>query len=135
MMNKKEQAEFASLKRQLLEAKAFRLTEEVKPDIPAPVYGEKDKRGWHAHTFLNTSFSANPSLSSTINHGVGIDKYTVPPRTTTQRKINQYSTRLLALKAARNELEQKMIKILADIDQEIQDEIENPTLQNNGDNK
>jgi hypothetical protein len=115
-MNKKEQAEMERLRDELRLAKALRFTEKVEPDVPIP-----ESFSGLAKGFLYNSYLAEPRVvpacSSSVSHGWGNSD-----RTTTQQPRRLYSTRLLALRACRHDLEKQCAKLLADIDAQIENE-------------
>lgn len=110
-MNKKEVEYVEELKTKL----ALRFTEKIEPDMERPDYGSnKIVNGW---SFNSYSMSVNKSCSSCISHSLhGWDK------TTSQNSIRQYSSRLLALKAMRNEVELKCAANIYKIDKMIESE-------------
>jgi len=116
-MNKKEQAVVEDLKLKL----ALRYTESVEKDIPIPTYGScVDNKLILGYSMNSYSKEVTPSCSSVTGHNTcGTD------RTRSQFAIAQYSTRLLAYKAMRNEVEKRCAKELREIDRLIEKEIEN----------
>lgn len=114
-MNKKEQAEFEAMKRALIMARALNWTAKVDPDIAPPKSG-----GLTTGYLINAhNGTVDVGCSSSVFHGRGqINK------TTTQRPVWLYSTRLLALKAVRHEVEKQCANRLADIDEQIAAEVE-----------
>lgn len=117
-MNKKEQAEMNALKMELALAKALRFTELVLPDIPEPKPGDALVPGYRYNAYYQNP-RVEPSCSTGTSHGFGTNTQTI-----SQRPIEQYSTRLLALKALRNEMEIQCAKLLAGIDLKIQQEMD-----------
>jgi hypothetical protein len=115
-MNKKEQAEMERLRDELRLAKALRFTEAVKPDVIPPESFSGLVKG-----FLYNAYYAEPRVvpacSSSTSHGWGRDD-----KTTTQQPRSLYSTRLLALRACRHDLEKQCAKLLAEIDRQIENE-------------
>jgi hypothetical protein len=107
-MTKKEQAAMDELCKQLALAKALRFTDHVDKDVFPPEEFMKLSTGWvyNAHTL-----EVSVACSSAVSHGIGITD-----RTTTQRPIRMYSTKILALQALRNELEQMYATKLAYVD-------------------
>jgi hypothetical protein len=112
-MTKKEHAEMEDLRTQLRIAKAFRFTEKVRPDVLIPT-GNTLSKGF-LYNASNMAWRVVPACSSSVGHNFGSSD-----RTTTQRGMALYSTRLLALRALRNDAEQQCAKWLADIDKEIE---------------
>ena len=110
-MNKKEQAEMADLKHQLALARAFRFTEPVEKDVPPPApeskFGELSI-GW---TYILGRKEVFVACSSITGHSIGRTD-----ETRSQRPMQLYSTKLLALKGLRHEMEQVYAKELARID-------------------
>jgi hypothetical protein len=119
-MTKKEKERFAELEKELRCARSWRLTDRVSPDVAPPANSSQVGS-------LSTGFTvvggcewlrADVACSSATSHATGsIDK------TNSQRPISLYSSRLLALRAARNKAEDYAIEILSRIDRLIEDEI------------
>lgn len=110
-MNKKELQEMADLRIALAKAKALHFTESVDYDIPVPGYGDGLKVGY-GYNLYNCSVS--PACSSSHSHSYGrIDK------TDSQKSIPLFSTKIRALKALRNAMEDKFAGELARIDVQI----------------
>lgn len=107
-LNKKEQAEFAEMKKALAEAKALRFSEIVQKDVPPPNGHDALTTGWDFNLY---SKRVIPCCSSQIGHGYGrTDK------TDSQNSRALFSTKTLALKALRNAYEAKAAEDLAMID-------------------
>lgn len=121
-MNKKEQAAFADLEYRLRLAKALRFTEPIERDVQPPActdHDEKLRKGWDYNAYIG-GFSGpkvEKACTSSIYHGFGDDT-----KTTTQRPKPLFSTRLLALRALRNNVETQVAEILAKIDEQIEEE-------------
>ena len=117
-MTKKEQA----LIEKLLTQSALRATSEVKPDVPIPeTWGELAK-GWRPIASSSPSARVEKSCSTRGSHGIGTwDK------TNSQRPIQQYSTKLMALKALRWEVEQDCASRLRSSDRQIEAEESEPS--------
>lgn len=120
-MTKKEQAAFADLEHQLRLAKALRFTESVERDVQPPscMGNEKLRKGWDYNAYLG-GYSAprvEKACTSAIYHNFGDDT-----KTTTQGARSLFSTKLLALRALRVEVESKVAEILAKIDEQIEEE-------------
>lgn len=115
-MTKAEKARLEELENALRIAKAFRFTEEVRPDVNLPVNGL-------AKGFLFNDYTREvvPACTSWSNHAFGRDD-----RTDSQRGRRLYSTRLLALKALRYAVEQVVASQLAEIDRQIEAELTKP---------
>lgn len=118
-MTKAERNRLVELEEELRRAKAWRRTEPVEPDVPIPGYdGPRLSKGWLYNAHLGSYGSTaivERACSSTVSHAFGQDD-----KTTTQQPRRLYSTKLLALKAARYDLEQQMEKILAETDRQIE---------------
>lgn len=111
MLNKREAEEFELLKTKL----ALRCTEKVEYDIqPPPLFSSEILNGY---LFNKHSKIVNEACTSNIHHS-----YHQHNKTNSQRPMPLYSTRLLALKALRNELELEFAKELRKIDLEIEKE-------------
>ena len=113
-LSKKDQAAFDGLREALYQAKAFRFTDPVPPDLPVPKYGEPDTTGWDFNAYTGHVAEA---WSGVAAHGNG------PARsskgTAIQQGRNLYSTKLLALRALRRAVEMECAKKLACIDRQI----------------
>lgn len=118
-MNKKEK----ELLEAALTAAALRVTADVETDVPPPSCGESGMRlstGWMYIGERSDYAKVEPACSSAVYHGIGhTDK------TTTQRPIHLYSTKLLALKALRREVEKDCAKRLRKVDRMIEEESRN----------
>lgn len=118
-LTKREHEAFARLEYELAIARALRFTEPVEPDVMPPEgrYGDKGlSKGW---TFNAYSQTVDVGCSSSVSHAIGrTDK------TTSQRAIRLYSSKLLALKALRHEVELKCASQLAAIDRQIAAEMD-----------
>lgn len=120
-MNKKEQKAFDDLKEQLRLAKAMRFTEDVKEDVPIPTQWGQLNRGWlfNAHRWKSygNCNAVDRACSSSTGHDFGNDT-----KTSTQGGKALFSTKLLALKAMRRQIELEYAKSLADLDKLIEEE-------------
>ncbi len=121
-MNKKETAAFEALQNELRLAKSLRFTEPVRPDVPPPTSEERGNRLTVGYDFAGALGTAGGRVevacSSSVHHALGrTDK------TTSQGSRALYSTRLLALRALRHEVEQECAKRLAGIDKQIEQEL------------
>lgn len=112
-MNKKEQAAFAAMERDLLVARAFCRTQPIAPDVPAPRGGYTN--GYRASFSRNTRIEAEAMWSSAIGHGKGYHDGKAY-RSGSQNPISLYSTPVLALRALRHATENEMAQQLAKID-------------------
>ena len=115
-MNKKEIEHLRELMREVRLAKAFRFTEEVKPDVPPPQMFSELAKGWLFCTYLSDP-RVMRACSNSVNHSSGSDE-----KTSSQGSRALYSTKLLALKGLRHEVELKCAEILEKIDSQIEDE-------------
>jgi hypothetical protein len=113
-MNKKEQAQFEELKTKL----ALRFTEAVTKDVPIPPHISNELA--KGYLFNSYSLRVEPSCSNSIHHNFGGNG-----RTTTQGGRELYSTRERALRAMRNELEERFANELRRVDIMIEKEINN----------
>ena len=114
-MTKKETAEVESLRRELSIVAALRWTEQVLPDIPVPVRNRLTK-GW-----LAGYDRVDIACSSCVFHAYGRND-----KTTTQQPVALFSTKLLALKALRYEMERRFAEQLANIDRQIAESLAEP---------
>lgn len=113
-MTKKEQQEVQDLKRRLSVLAALRWTDEVLEDVPIPQYNEPLSVGYLTGFAGSDRPSVDVACSSSISHARGrTDK------TTSQQPLRLYSTRLLALKALRHEMELYFAEKLASVDIQI----------------
>jgi hypothetical protein len=96
-----------------------RFTEAVEPDVPIPGSYDDLAKGFLFSEHIGgwSGPRVEPACSSSIYHSFGNDD-----RTTTQGARRLYSTRLLALRGLRHEVEKKCAAILADIDKQIETE-------------
>lgn len=109
-MTKAEQAEMERLKVRA----ALHWTPEVLPDVPPPEHGGTLTKGW-AVVGRGSYGHVDVACSSATSHALG---YT--DKTTSQQPISLYSTRLLALRAWRHQIEQECAKRLREIDRAIE---------------
>lgn len=121
-MNKKETAAFEQLQQELRLAKALRFTEPVSADVPPPSSNERGSRLTVGYDYAGAAGTAGGRVevacSSSNCHALGrTDK------TTSQGSRALYSTKLLALRALRNEIEQGCAARLAAIDKQIEHEL------------
>lgn len=118
-MNKKEQAEFDAAKKAVIVARALNWSEPVARDVRATT-GYVQGFTFNAHTS-----EVLYGLSGTIGHATSRDNF--PLKTSTQNGIAMFSTKLLALRALRHEVEKQCAERLAKIDMQIQAEQQQPT--------
>lgn len=97
-------------------------TPEIKPDIPPPPGYDPTNRVSLTKGWLPCHDRVEPGCSSSCYHAMG--KTT---DTTTQGCRSLYSTRLLALRAVRHQMELRFAAELKRIDEWIELEIANPT--------
>jgi hypothetical protein len=118
-MNKKEQAQMDELRQALRLAKALRWTEEVKTDVAPPSTYSSHVSGY---VYSSHGGRVEPAWTSSVSHGRG---YSEPQSriSGSQRAINMYSTKLLALRALRHAVELECAKKLSDIDTQIEQEL------------
>jgi hypothetical protein len=102
---------------------ALRWTEPVKPDVPPPDYSARDNlsKGW-AVAGSGHYGRVEKACSSSIYHAVGNCE-----KTTTQGSRSLFSSRLLALRAMRNQAELEYARSLLEWDAKIESEIRTPT--------
>lgn len=114
-MTKKEQEEMAALKRALLVAQAFRMTDKVKPDVAPPnsAAGLSVSIGW-----LLRGSEVEQGWSRASAHGTGAPEKSKYSGSQGARWL--FSTEVLALRALRNAIESDTANRLADIDARIQ---------------
>jgi hypothetical protein len=118
-MTKAEKARLDELENQLRIAKAFRFTDEVRPDVMPPARSNDLAKGF---LFNDYTREVAVACTSSVYHAYGQDD-----RTTTQRARCLYSTRLRALRALRHSVEKIVSEQLAEIDREIEAEQAKPT--------
>lgn len=111
-MNKKEQAEFDKLKFDLASARALSWTSKVLPDLMPPIGFGGLTKGW---MYRVHSMSVVPACSSSTGHDIGRND-----KTSSQSPRALYSTKLLALKALRYEMEIIAAANLANVDFQIE---------------
>ena len=112
-MNKAEKEIVEQLKLQL----SLRWTQPVDKDVPVPTEPLKLSKGF---MFLGTQgdFSrVQVACSSSCSHSVGQNDKTI-----SQRGIELFSTRILALKAMRHEVEKHCAYLLRRVDKQIEEE-------------
>ena len=109
-MNKKEQQMVEALKTKL----ALRFTESINADVLIPI-DDKIVNGYNQNSY---SMRVEKSCSNGFCHSIG--KWN---KTDNRNPIAQYSSRLLALKAMRNELENMYANKLRQVDLMIEEEL------------
>lgn len=99
---------------------SFYRTEKVEPDVPIPTSYSEEKlsKGYRFLHFQSYGECGRveKACSSSIYHGEGWEK------TTSQGAIPLFSSRLLALKALRYEIELECMKKLRAVDKQIEEE-------------
>lgn len=126
-MTKAERERMAELEVALREALALRWTDLVTPDIPKPGYQEKTS----GFVFNAYSSDVRPAWSSSAYHGIGYsseEEQRASRLSARQQGIPLFSTRLLALRGLRHELECEAAKRLAAIDAQIEAELHKDEL-------
>jgi hypothetical protein len=124
-MNKKEQAMVEALKVEALKVEAaFKRTSEILPDVPPPEScSDELTKGFLFNAYC---IEVRTACSSATGHSHGRND-----RTSSQRARSLYSTRLLALKAMRFEVEKRIMTELRKVDRQIEIELANiPTNDN-----
>jgi len=109
-MNKKEQAEFEALKKQVAINRALRWTDPVDRDLPPPAMGGVSQ-GYDFNSYNKTVFQV---WSKSTSHGNGV--YSNLTRSASQNGLHLFSTEERALRALRAAVELEAAKALADID-------------------
>jgi len=113
-MNKKEKALVEDLKTYA----ALRHTADVKPDVPIPEsLSQELSKGYLPVGHLSDMARVEPACSSSVHHGIGRQD-----KTSSQRPVELYSTRMLALRKLRYDAEQECARRLRRIDRMIEDE-------------
>lgn len=100
-MNKKEQAELAAAKREARLRELIVLQPRIPPDIPAPV-SEGETRGFDFNAY--GSFLTVTKYESTVSAHYALDAKGRRIGCGRQRSVELYSSRELALEAAKREL-------------------------------
>ncbi len=116
-MTKKERLEFETKLEAAQTMAALRWTEKVRPDISPPESYSTVVDGWYPNGYDGR---VEPACTSCISHSIGNHS-----KTTTQGARSIYSSKILALKAARNIVEKEAAKKLHMIDIRIALELEN----------
>lgn len=110
-------AEKAELER-LATLAAFNRTEKVDFDLDVPGSSGEKTEGWAVIGTPGNSIRVERAWSESVAHGFGeYRKYGA-----SQRGIKLYSTKLLALKAMRNQIEEAAARSLRNCDLEIEQE-------------
>lgn len=101
-MNKREQAELADAKREARLRELIVLQPRIPPDIPAPRQGENPTCGWKFNPYSNF-ITVVQCMSTSVMH-CQLDSKGRHIGSGSQRSVALYSTRELALEAAKREL-------------------------------
>jgi hypothetical protein len=118
MISKKEQAMIDAKIRKLRIRAALCWSDDVKPDVPPPLCGDRLATGW-LPTYWN---GASRACSSAVHHGNGQADHT-----TSQGPRYLYSTKILALRARRYSIACEAAAQLAEIDAAIEEaEVNSP---------
>jgi hypothetical protein len=117
-MTKKERAEFNAAIKALRIKSALRWTDEVNPDLLAPDDSRHFTQGWTCNSFNG---SVVEQWSERSSHGDGRRIPGQWRQSASQGAIDLFSTKLLALKAARHEMEKQFARKLAEIDAKIEE--------------
>jgi hypothetical protein len=116
-MTKKEKEYVENLEKELRIRAALVWTPKVEEDLPPPIPGSGgETSGW---VYNRYNLRVDTAWSSSVSHGTG---YTSRKHSSyaSQKSIPLFSTRLLALKALRNEVELDAAMKLAEIDKLIE---------------
>ena len=118
-MTKKEVGAFEKMADDLRLAKALRWTEPVVPDVDIPSQENYElSTGWLYNAYMGGSGYSpriEPACSSRVGHGFGRND-----NTSSQGARRLFSTRLLALRACRADVEWQCAVKLAEIDRLIE---------------
>jgi hypothetical protein len=119
-MNKREQQAFADLEQRLRLARAFNWTTKPEPDVEPPAdYSQKPSVGW---TYNAHAQRIEQAWSKSSTHGNGSPPLKNDFGSGYQGSLRLYSTKLLALRACRADMELKFAEELAKIDKQIEAE-------------
>lgn len=117
-MNKKEIVAHNVVVHALRIRSALMWTLPIAPDVPPPGHGDYTSGSMSlTKGFLHNAYSSRvePACSSSISHNFGSNE-----RTNQQRAVWLYSTRVLALRAMRYEVERQSAVRLMEIDRLIE---------------
>lgn len=119
-MTKKEQAtlDAALEESRILRALRWSEAKNIARDVPPPSEWKEYSDGWSYFTrSLSVDFgSVERMWSSSNNHGYRDDEGNIPKHSSVQNPMSLFSTRSLALRALRVELERKYAENLARVD-------------------
>lgn len=120
-MTKKEQAAFDALMAERDLYRSWRISEEVNPDLPPPKSFDGVTHGWlYVVPTPSSSPRAMKAASKRVYHRVGDEAWSVSRTSWSQNARSLYSTKSLALKAARHEAFMYYAKELARLDKMIE---------------
>lgn len=125
-MSKRERDAFDKLADELRIAKAFRFTEPVDRDVPRPEGGEMTT-GWdfNAYSVLH-GYGAESGVKELWSKCVSHGNMPYSPNRGSQGGMSLFSSKLLALRALRHELEEAFARKLAEVDAQIERELKGP---------
>lgn len=124
-MNKKEAEYVARLERDLKISRAFKFTDLIEPDVRHSGDLGVIIKGWVYNTF---NHKVRPAMTKANSHYEGSHEYVEGMGGWSQQAIRMYSSKLLALKAMRAEIEREYANDLAVIDEVIEKEQANDRL-------
>lgn len=130
-MTKKEQAAFDALVDELRLARAWRTTEKIEPDVAPPDgNGPEYTYGWLPYGYVSVHYRVDIAASAKSSHYTGPSEVAeVKKREATgqwiyvsgnQQPRHLHSKRSAALKFARYQIEQAIMRELAKLDREIE---------------
>ena len=125
-MNKREQLAFDAAQIQSRINRALRWSDasEIPPDVPPPDGYTEYTAGWTFNAY--DAGRVERGWSSTVSHGSGEPPLAGRYSSGSQNGSSMYSTKTLALRAMRCEMEMRFARILAGIDKQIEDEAVKP---------
>ena len=124
-MTKKEKAEYQAALERCETLAALRWTDPVERDVPAPTYESPSgtySEGWDYNAHSKRVWIG---WSGPVSHGDGPAPSGVIYLSGSQNPRSMFSTKVLALKAMRNEIEMMSAKNLREIDRMISEESKN----------
>lgn len=120
-MTKKEQVAFDALRKELALERAMRYSGPVEPDVEKPENWSGLAKGWAMHAWdLNFRIEKGATTSGSHFTGESAWEWSRDARSGSQQSIPLYSTRALALLAARHQIWLNAQASLARIDAEIE---------------
>ena len=96
---------------------SLRWTDPVKPDVPIPEGSGELSKGFYPIASQSDSARVDIACSSSVFHAIGSNT-----KTNSQRAMPLYSTRMLALRALRHQVENYCAKLLRRVDVQIEAE-------------